>query len=164
LQDVRIRLAGPDDLEAINAIYNHYVVTSTATFQDDPSTPAERAEWFAHHGADLPVTVAEVDGEVAGWASLSRFHTRCAYRHTVEASIYIRHDRLGMGLGRALLADLVERGRAAGHHSIIGLICTESVASLRLFESHRFARVAHLREVGHKAGRWLDVVYVQLML
>src|SRR5689334_9592709 len=96
-----IRLATPDDLPAINDIYNHFVFVSTCTYQEEPSTVDERAAWFAAHGPLHPVTVAESAGEVVGLASLSPFHRRSAYRHTVENSVYVRHDLQRRGIGSA---------------------------------------------------------------
>jgi phosphinothricin acetyltransferase len=159
-----IRPATAADLAAINAIYNHYVTTSTTTYQTVPSTAAERAAWFAGHDGLHPVVVAERDGDVVGWGSLSPFHPRDAYRNTVEDSIYIRHDQRRLGVGRALLADLIDRGRTIGHHSVVALIDAEQSASIALHESAGFVQVGRLFQVGHKFGRWLDVVYMQLML
>lgn len=162
--DLTIRLATADDLGAVNAIYNHYVATSTCTFQLDPDTEAERRAWFDGRSAAHPVTVALAAGEVVGWAALSPWKARCAYARSAEVSVYVRHDRHRRGVGRALLLDLIDRARAAGHHVLIGGACTEHPASLALQEAVGFGRVAHFREVGHKFGRWLDVVYMQLVL
>src|SRR5947209_1605940 len=107
MQDLLIRLATAADLEAINTIYNHYVLHSTCTYQTEPATIDERRAWFAAHGTQYPVTVAERGGEAIAWGSLSRFHARAAYRPTVENSIYVRHDLLGQGIGRQMLADLI---------------------------------------------------------
>lgn len=159
-----IRIATAADLPAINAIYNHYVPISTCTYQTEPSTAAEREAWFAAHGPQHPVTVAELDREVVGWASLSRFHPRAAYGRTVENSVYVRHDRHRRGIGGLLLADSIERATALGHHTLIALIDAEQTASVTLHQRHGFVQVAHLREVGFKFGRWLDVVYLQRML
>ena len=159
-----IRLATPADLPAINAIYNHYVLHSTCTYQEEPSTVQERAAWFAAHGPKFPVTVAERDGEVVGWGSLSRFHPRSAYRLTVENSVYVRHDIHRQGIGATLLGDLVERARSAGHHSVLALIDSEQRGSITLHEKFGFVEVARLREVGFKFARWGDVVYLQRML
>ena len=162
--EVVIRPATVDDLGAVRAIYNHYVETSTCTFQIEPDTQAERLAWFTNRSPAHPVTVAQLGGEVVGWAALSPWKPRDGYARSVEASVYIRHDRLRRGLGRALMADLIGRARAAGHHTIIGGACTEMTASLALQESLRFERVAYFREVGRKFTRWLDVVYMQLLL
>ena len=159
-----IRPATPADLPAINAIYNYFVLHSSCTYQEEPSTAEERAAWFAAHGPEYPVTVAEADGVVVGWGSLSRFHPRSAYRKTVENSVYVRHDLHRRGTGSILLADLIARAQAVGHHSIIALIDSGQPGSLALHEKHGFLRVAHLREVGFKFGRWGDVIYLQRML
>jgi len=159
-----IRPATAADLYAINAIYNHYVHHSTCTYQEEPSTPEERAAWFAAHGTQHPVTVAESDGEVVGWGSLSRFHPRSAYRRTVENSVYVRVDLHRRGIGAALLADLIDRSAALGHHAIIAGIDAEQTASVAIHRRFGFEHVGHLRQVGFKFGRWLDVIYMERVL
>lgn len=125
---------------------------------------AEREAWFAAHGPGHPITVAESDGQVVGWGSLSPFHTRSAYRRTVESSVYVRHDRHRQGIGAALLADLIDRARVLGHHTIIAGIDLEQAASIALHRKFAFQEVGHLHEVGFKFNRWLDVVYLQKMI
>lgn len=159
-----IRLATSDDLGIIREIYNYYVETSTCTFQLEPDTEAQRLAWFQGRSPVHPVTVAEVGGEVVGWASLSPWHARAAYARTVEASVYIRHGLHRRGVGRLLLLDLIERARNLGHHTIIGGACTEQTASMALQESLGFEKVGYLRQVGYKFDRWLDVVYMQIFL
>ena len=164
MDDVKIRLAVEADLSAINAIYNYYVQASTCTFQLEPETDEGRRQWFAHHGERYPVTVAELNSETIGWASLSKFRERSAYAKSVEVSIYIRHDRLRNGHGRRLMVDMIERARKLGYHVLLGGVCSEQTASIKLQEALGFQPVAHFREVGFKFGRWLDVIYLQLML
>src|SRR5579863_1206953 len=94
-----IRPATEADLVAINDIYNHYVLHSTCTYQEEPETLESRRAWFKHHGEKHPVIVTEADGHVVGWASLSAYHARSAYRHTVENSIYIHHQHHRRGIG-----------------------------------------------------------------
>ena len=160
----QIRPATEADLAAVNAIYNHYVLHSTATYQEEPESLEARRAWFDRHGPAHPVTVAEVAGAVVGWASLSPFHPRSAYRRTVENSVYIHPVHHRRGIGRALLADLIARATAAGHHTIIAGIDAEQPASVALHAALGFVPVARLNQVGHKFGRWLDVIYMQLML
>lgn len=162
--DVLIRPATAADLDAVRDIYNHYVAHSTCTFQVEPDTAAERVEWFADRSPAHPVTVAELGGAVVGWAALSAWKSRCAYAHSVEASVYVRHDLHRRGVGRALLLDLITRARAAGHRTVIGGACTEHAASLALQAAVGFEPVGRFRAVGHKFGRWLDVAYMQLLL
>lgn len=164
MDDLLIRPATPADLAAICAIYNYYVQHSTCTYEDEPDTPAGRAAWLASHGPTHPVIVAEVRGEIVGWGSLSPFHPRCGYRLTVEDSVYVRHDRHRRGIGRALLAALIARARDLGHHTVIAGISADQPASIALHREFDFVEVARLQEVGYKFGRWLDVIYMQLML
>jgi L-amino acid N-acyltransferase YncA len=164
MPDVLIRLATFEDLGAIREIYSYYVARSTCTFQLEPETGEERLEWFRKRSALHPATVAELDGEVVGWAALSPWKSRAAYARSVEFSVYVRHDLHRGGIGRALMVDLIERARAAGHHTVIGGACTEQAASIALQEALGFERVACFREVGFKFGRWLDVAYLQLFL
>ena len=159
-----LRAATRDDLEAINDIYNVYVRCSTCTFQVEPEPLTGRVAWFDAHGPEYPVIVAESAGQMVGWGALSRFHARAAYRHTVENSVYVRQDLHHRGIGRALLADLVAKAAALRHHSIMALIAADQTPSIKLHESMGFVEVAHLKEVGFKFSRWLDVVYLQLML
>jgi L-amino acid N-acyltransferase YncA len=162
--EVAIRRATLHDLPAIRDIYNHYVAHSTCTFRIEPETEEERLRWFQERTDAHPVTVADVGHEVVAWAALSPWNSRCAYRHSVEASVYVRQDWQRRGLGRVLLADLIERARKIGHHAIIGGACTEQAASIALQERLGFQQIGCFREVGHKFGRWLDVIYMQLLL
>lgn len=173
-----IRVARPADRPAIDAIYAHYVRTSTCTFQETPDEDATRAAWFASHGDAHPILVLEAgpgrgeqDGapggrlaDIMGWASLSPWKSRSGYRHSVELSVYLRPESCGQGHGQALLADLVARAEGLGYHAILGGISADQAPSIRLHERMGFKRVAHLKEVGHKFGRWLDVVYYQRLL
>lgn len=159
-----LRPATLADLEAINAIYNHYVATSTCTFQTVPATAEERLAWFEAHDDAHPVTVAVIENEVVGWACLSLYNPRQAYGRTVENSIYVRHDRQAQGVGRALLADLLTRAQALGHHTVIAVISADQPASLALHRAFGFEEKGRLAELGFKMGRWVDVVYLQRML
>ena len=159
---VHIRLACAVDLGAINSIYNHYVLHSTCTYQEEVETEEGRREWFGKHDAKHPVTVAvDEAGIVVGWGALNAFHGRSAYRFTVENSVYVRQDMHRRGIGRLLLADLMERARGLGHRVIVALISADQEGSVRLHAGMGFAEVGRLREVGFKYGRWLDVVYMQ---
>ena len=159
-----LRSATRDDLLVINEIYNHYVLHSTCTFQTVPSTAEERQMWFDSHGEKHPVIVAVEQDTVVGWASLSAFHPRQAYEHSVENSVYLRHDWKGNGLGSLLLKELLVKAKELGHHTVIGLIDASQEASLALHSKFGFKECAHLKEVGFKFGRWLNVIYVQKML
>ncbi|MDQ3200473.1 MAG: GNAT family N-acetyltransferase [Verrucomicrobiota bacterium] len=152
------------DSEAINAIYNHYVRTSAATFQVDEETTEERVEELRTRPLNQPLTVLEDGGEIVGWGALSPFRSRCAYRDTIELTVYVHHDSHRRGYGRAIVEDLVARARSLGYHTLLAASCEESVGSMALLKSLRFQEAGRLREVGSKFGRRLDVVYLQHML
>jgi L-amino acid N-acyltransferase YncA len=161
---ILLRSAARADLTTINDIYNHYVLHSTCTYQEEPEPIAARRRWFDHHGAKHPVIVAEVNGEVVGWGALSGYHTRSAYRRTVENSVYVHHQHHRRGIGSLLLKELIARARTLGHHAIIAGIDADQVASVVLHDRFGFQKVGHFRQVGFKFGRWLDVVYMEMVL
>jgi L-amino acid N-acyltransferase len=161
---MQVRLATIADAEAINAIYNYYVRTSAATFQVDDETADERVEELRTRPDNQPLTVLEVDGKVLGWGALSPFRSRCAYRDTIELTVYVRDDCHRRGYGRAIVQDLVARARSLGYHTVLAASCEESVGSVGLLKSLGFEEAGRLREVGAKFGRRLDVIYLQLML
>src|ERR1700733_1256790 len=98
-----IRPANSEDLAAINEIYNYYVLNSTCTYQETPETIETRREWFERHGGPHPITVAETEGRVVGWGSLSAYHARSAYLNTVENSVYVHHEFHRRGIGGMIL-------------------------------------------------------------
>jgi phosphinothricin acetyltransferase len=157
-------MATKADLPIINDIYNHYVLTSTCTYQLEPEKMEDRQKWFENHGEKHPIVVAELDGKVAGWGSLSRFHARAAYSRTVENSIYIHHELRRQKLGSTILADQIATARQLGHHTILACIDSDQKGSIGLHERFGFSENAHLKQLGYKFERWLDVVYMQLIL
>jgi L-amino acid N-acyltransferase YncA len=160
-----IRPAIESDLVSINDIYNHYVLHSTCTYQEEPEPLEGRRRWFNHHGDKHPVIVATAaDGQVVGWGSLSAYHERSAYRRTVENSVYVHHEYHRRGIGSLLLGELIVRARNVGHHVIIAGIDGEQIASVALHTTFHFEKVGHLKRVGFKFGRWLDVIYMELCL
>ena len=159
-----IRLATCADAGTINDIQNHYVVSSTATFHTEPLTLDERLAWLDNRTSNHPVTVAEADGRIVGWGALEVFRGRRAYRHTAEFSVYVHHEWHRRGIGRAIMADLVARARALQYHALVGGCCSESTAVISMLEAMGFDRVARFREVGRKFDRWLDVVFLELVL
>jgi phosphinothricin acetyltransferase len=165
MDDAVIRRATRDDAAAMAAIYNQAVASSTATFDTAEQSPQEREAWLDEHTAPQhPVLVAERDGRVVGWASLSRYSTRCAYEATVEASAYIDENETGRGLGTTLSEALLEAGREGGVHAVIARICTENVASLAMSRKLGFFEIGVMREVGVKFGRSLDVMWLEKIL
>jgi L-amino acid N-acyltransferase len=160
----QIRPATEADLVAINEIYNHYVLHSTCTYQEEPETIESRRQWFNHHGEEHPIIVTVADGRVIGWGSLSAYHARSAYRRTVENSVYVHHQHHRKGIGSLLLEELINRARTLGHRAIIAGIDADQAASVALHAKFQFENVGHLKQVGFKFGRWLDVIYMELLL
>jgi L-amino acid N-acyltransferase len=161
---VLLRPATAADAAATAAIYNAEVTGSRVTFDLVTRTVEEQAEWLDARSGALEVVVAEIDGEIAGFASLSPYRDRPAYRTTVEDSIYVHGDHRGSGVGRALLEEIVAVARERGFHSVIARIVADHTASIRLHKAAGFQHVGVEREVGRKFGRWLDVTVMQLLL
>ena len=159
-----IRPAEAADLPAIADIYNDAVLNSTATFEVEPWTPEQRDHWFREHSRPYAVLVAVQHGEVLGWAALSPFQRKAAYRFAGETSLYVRADLRGEGIGALLLTRLLEVAARNGFHSVIARIADGNPASLRLHRRFGFRRVGVEREVGYKFDRWLDVVVMQKAL
>lgn len=161
-----IRAAKPRDLPGILAIYNEVIAHSTAVYALEAATLADRRAWFAEREAGgFPVLVACDESGVAGFASFGEWRGRWpGYRFTVEHSVHVRADRRGRGIGRLLVEALFPAARSLGTHVMVGGIDAANAASLRFHERLGFERVAHFREVGHKFGRWLDLVFVQRFL
>lgn len=157
--------ARQEDCQSISDIYNYFVLNSTATFAVDPEPVSERQAWLNQHNEKgLPVFVARLDGVVVGFASLSFYHQRCAYKQTVEASIYIDNAHLSKGYGRKLMEVLMTAARSGGYHVMLGLICSENTASIKLMKDFQFFEVGVLRQVGRKYDRWLDVTILEKIL
>ena len=159
-----IRPAEMADLAAINDIYNHYVLHSTCTYQETTESLEGRRKWLLRHGPKHPVMVAHDNGRILGWGSLSPYHARSAYRHTAENSVYVHPEFHRRGIGSLLLHDLIAQARALGHHTIVAGIDADQTASLKLHEKFGFHEAGHLRHVGFKFNRWLDVIYMELIL
>ena len=161
-----IRSATAADAQAICAIYNYFILQSTATFEETAIAPDEMATRIeAINGAGrLPFLVAELDGAVAGYAYAAPWKTRSAYRHTVESSVYVAPGFAGMGLGSRLYQALLQQLREREVHAVLAGIAMPNSASIGLHEAFGFSKVGQLREVGNKFGQWLDVAYWQLLL
>jgi phosphinothricin acetyltransferase len=158
-----VRAARADDLETISAIFNDVIATSTAVYFVQPTPVSERRAWFdARVVAGYPVLAAELGGRVVGFASFSEFRGAWpGYRHSVEHSVHVHADHRGRGVGTMLVSALFPLAAALNKHVMIGGIDADNAGSLQLHERLGFERVAHFREVGHKFGRWLDLVFVQ---
>ena len=159
-----IRSATPADAEALAGIYNPFVLGTTVTFEEEPVTAAEMAQRIEARMALLPWLVDEEAGRIRGYAYASPWKPRSAYRFTVESTVYVAPDAARRGVGEALMRALLDDLRRRGVHSVIGLIAQPNAASVALHEKLGFAKAAHLREVGRKFDRWIDVGNWQLLL
>ena len=151
---------------AILAIFNEAIVTSTSLYEYKPRTPDVMKAWFENkrRGA-FPVIVAEDDaGQLLGFGSYGTFRAFPGYKYTVEHSVYVHSNARGRGIGRALLHELIQLAQKNDYHVLVGVIDTTNAASIRLHESLGFTRCGHVRDVGFKFGRWLDVAFYQLIL
>ena len=158
---VTIRQALPDDLESITAIYNETILNTTATFDTEPKSAEEQNTWLAGHNSQYPVLVAEQDGRVVGWASLSKWSDRCAYSGTAEISLYIASGQRGRGVGRKLFEAILLEGQKGKLHTVIARIVEGNLPSIHLCGSAGFIQIGIMKEVGHKFGRLLDVILMQ---
>jgi phosphinothricin acetyltransferase len=162
---MELRDARLDDISAITAIYNLYVCETTVSMEFDPVTPQAMAARIASiQDAGLPWLVLCDGGQLLGYAYASPWRARIGYRHAVESSVYLAPAERGRGIGTRLYIAVLERLRAAGHHTVIGGIALPNPGSVALHEKLGFAPVARFREVGRKFDEWVDVGYWQLML
>jgi len=156
-----IREAKLPDLGAITEIYNEAILKTVATFDTETKTLEEQESWFAEHGPKYPMIVAEQDGIIVGWASLSMWSDRCAYSDTAEGSLYVKEEYQGKGIGRKLLEAIIRAGQKAGLHTVVARITGGNEASIHLCESVGFEHIGVMKEVGRKFGKLLDVNLMQ---
>lgn len=159
-----IRDATIDDVPGITDVYRDAVLNTIATLDTVPPTVESRADWLRHHGQRFPVLVAVVDGEIAGWASLSEWNERGAYAYTAESSVYVSVPHRQQGIGAALLAAIEARARELNYHVIIARVVAANTTSLKLVHDAGYKDVGVIHEVGFKFGNWLDMCVLQLTL
>jgi L-amino acid N-acyltransferase YncA len=160
-----IRPAHEADLPGILTIYNDVIMSSRAIYTDHPVPLEERQVWLdARRAQGYPVLVAVEGSDVTGFAFFADFRPWPSYRHTVEHTVHVRSDRRGIGIGNGLVRELFPIAMALGKHVMIPGVDAANEGSLRFHERLGFEKVAHLKEVGHKFGRWLDLVFLQRFL
>ena len=163
-----VRDATASDLEAIRGLYNALIPTTTIGWTETEQPAEEREAWFARQTEQgHPVLVVDDGGELVGYAAYGDFRGAGkwpGYRYTVEHTVHVRRDRWGRGVGRALLTELAERALDAGMHVMIAAIDGDNDASIEFHRRLGFVEVARMPEVGHKFGRWLDLVLMQRVL
>lgn len=162
-----IRDARPADLPDVREIYNHYVANSTVTFDEDAMTLREWRSKFAYlQKLGMPFLVAESPrGQILGYALVSPWKQKKAYRFTVENSIYLGAASTGKGLGTALMTELIERSKQAGLKEMIAVIADRGAeASIKMHEAFGFTEIGRMGRVGYKFDRWLGTVLMQRSL
>ena len=157
---------GPEHLEAIRGIYNHEILHTTALYEYEPRSAETMAAWWAaKQSAGLPVLGIEAEpGVLAAFATWGPFRAFPAYQHSVEHSVYVDVRFRGHGMGRRLLAALVEEATARDLHMMVGVIDATNAASIGLHRQSDFTHCGTVREAGCKFGRWLDVEFWQMLL
>jgi phosphinothricin acetyltransferase len=165
---ISLRLATVADAEQIRAMYNYEVTHTTATFDLVPRSLPDQQQWLAARSgafsAVVAVDAADAEGEVIGFAALSPYKERPAYRTSVEDSVYVRRDRHGEGVGRLLLQELLHVAATSGFHAVFARINASSEGSIALHRACGFELVGIEREVGRKFNRWHDVALMQHLL
>ena len=159
-----IREATSADATQLCEIYNYYVLETTITFEEAAVTPGDMKQRVQDTLPGLPWLVWEEDQHILGFCYASKWKGRCAYRHSVESTIYLKPDAVSRGIGsqlyRALLHDLKQRGL----HTVLGGIALPNSASVAFHEKFGFEQVAQFKQVGNKFDEWIDVGYWQLLL
>ena len=160
---LNIRQATSADLGQITEIYNDAIQKTTATFDTEPKTLEEQERWFAQHDIAHPILVAEEEGLILGWASLSQWSDRCAYKDTAEISLYVKEEHRRKGIGKQLMGAIIQEGKSTGLHTVIARIAGSNKISVDLCRSFGFQYIGTMREVGKKFGQLLDVHLMQLI-
>jgi len=162
---VQIRAAQQEDLPEILEINNHEILTSTINYDFVPKTIQEQREWFEQKiSSGFPILVATLAGKVTGFATYGTFRPKPGYRFTVEHSVYIGSSFRGKGIGKLILTELIQIAKNSGYHTLVGGIDSSNEGSYLFHQKLGFKEVARFKEVGHKFGRWLDIIFMQLIL
>lgn len=163
MPDTLIRNAAGADFGAIQTIYGHHVEHGSGSFEETPPDANELIRrWQSVQNAGLPYLVCEIGGAIAGFAYAGPYRSRPAYRFSVENSVYVAPGRQRQGVGRRLLARLIDRCEALGYRQMVAVIGDqENDGSIGLHAAQGFTEIGCLRAIGFKHGRWVDVVLMQ---
>ena len=159
-----VRPATLDDAEAISRIYNQGIEDRVATLETELRAPEERRRWLAGRSPRHPVIVAESAGQVVGWGSLNAFNPREAYRFVADFSIYVERAWRGQGVGRVMLARLIELAREHGFHKMVLSAFPTNQAGMSLYGAFGFSTVGVYREQGQLDGKWVDTITMEKLL
>lgn len=160
---MNIRRVKLSDAAQIAEIYNFYVLNTHHTFETEPVSFVEMQKRVGEIGENYSYLVGEENNEILAYAYAAQYKSRCAYRSSVEISIYVKNETKGKGLGTKLYEKLFEELSKTDVHAIIAGIALPNDASIRLHEKFGFEKVAHFREVGFKFYKWIDVGYWELI-
>jgi len=162
---IQIRPATSVDVAMLLEIVNYSIVHTTANYNYEPLTREHQQKWFDDkQRADFPVIVAEVDDKVVGFATYGTFREKIGYQFTVEHSVYVDHKHMGTGIGKLLLGELILLAQQDGYHTMIGGIDASNTSSIAFHASFGFTECGTIKEAGFKFGRWLDLLFMQLLL
>jgi L-amino acid N-acyltransferase YncA len=153
-----------DNANAICQIYNHYIENTTVTFEEEPVSVEVMQDRIYQVTQTYPWVVFDEEGTIVGYAYASRWHSRSAYRFSVESTVYVSQDMTGQGVGNQLYQELIARLKSQSVHTVIGGITLPNPASVALHEKLGFKQAAHYQQVGWKFGQWIDVGYWELIL
>jgi len=164
MTSIEITPAEKSHLPAIFSIYNDAILHGTATFDTDPKSNEEIAQWWKKHNQKYCVFVAMRGNELLGWASLSQWSDKQAYNDSAELSVYILPSSQGQNIGQMLMKKVLEQGKSEGVHTVISRITQGNDISIHIHKKFGFEMVGVLKEVGRKFGRLLDVTMMQKIL
>lgn len=160
-----IRLAKIEDVAGILEITNEVILNSDAIYREEPLTLERRMEWFKDKiSKKYPIWVYERDHTICGFATYGPFRENPGYLYTVEHSLHIHKDYRGQGIARVLMNALIDDVSKKGYKTLIGVIDSKNVSSIRLHEKLGFVLSGTLQNVGFKFGHWLDACFYQLNL
>ncbi len=163
--EIQIRNAVASDLPEILAIVNYSILHSTANYNYEVQSMEVQMQWFKDkQSKNYPVIVADLNGKAIGFGSYGMFREKIGYQYTVEHSVYVENEYIGKGIGKLLLTELINMAKAEGYHVMVGGIDADNTGSIAFHKKFGFVENGIIREVGFKFGKWLDLLFMQLIL
>lgn len=163
--NITLRKATESDLKQILSIVNHNILHTTSNYNYEIQSLEVQTKWFQDKQTlNLPILVADLDGLAIGYGTYGMFREKIGYQYTVEHSVYVDEKFIGKGIGGLLLAELIELAIAQGLHVMMGAIDAENKGSIAFHEKYGFKVCGHIKDAGFKFDRWLDLVFMQLIL